>query len=1502
MLGKIRFGRTRLISGLGIFMLLLLAQVASAQTYFVDSLGDQPLENSNSISCISTASTCTLRAAIQANNNRTTTSATLNFSSIPVPPSGASGDGVISRIVLNSALPAISNRITIAGETHPNFDADKGLQRVVLDGTNLTTNNSGFFFNGSGASNSIVRHVSIIDFRNYGISVNNADSVLIANNRLGSFVFANALDLPGGNDNFGVSLAGSSGSQVLDNRITRNEGGGIRLASGASDNLVAGNAIGVGRVSGSSFIAPNLGVGISVLSSAGAGNEIGRCVILPPAFNFCRGNTIVASDSDGIRVASANQSIVVNSIEVNPDVPANSGYGNGGHGIRVSASDIFIGGGIAPGGVNTANTIGYNDGDGIFVSSGSNITIASNRIGGNPEGLEFGNAGAGVRIEAGQDHTVSGNFVARNQIGIRSSSGPTEITSNDLRQNGQVGIDVFDWQHTIEGNTIGRHTLSGIRLDYPNNLTQFATVNSNWIGTRPDGTPDENGNGILVWRGRALIGNNQGRGNIIAGNVHDGIILLGSDESWIRSNFIGELPDGTPRGNGAVGIRLDVSSSTQGSALSRVGYNQNNTIAAAHVPNADGGNGLGNIIAHNSLGIRINHTGATPDFTRNRFRGNRIHGNENGGIQIFGTIGSVNEGAGEGPNRLLNHPQLDDNATYFNSSNGDVEFRVNVPTAASQATYPLRLDFYVTDPGESQGRFFIGTVAYPASAANSWVSGSFSPVGGYALDEAFIVAMATDGEGNSSEFSANPADLSVGSPSPLDNIVISSFGDAPNADPNGMTCDTGNPFIAPGVPNCTLRAAIQAANNQTDPVTITFWEGLAAPGGVSTFAPQTQLPAIASQVTLAGETHASFDPDNGPSVVISGQNQSTNAALFRVRNASNVELRHIAFVQSPREGLSISNSSNVVVRDSLFGLRPEGGAFVAAGNSTNGINVSSSSLVGLIDNWVADNGQRGVQIGSGASNIDLVGSTIGAGRDGAGNRVPLGNNSGVVVLSGVGDGIHIGRCTVSLPVPVSQCVGNVIVANAGTGVSVSGSGVSLAANFIGIDPASPGNASFGNQASGVILSGSDHIMTGGLVIGEGANVIGHSASDGLVLNGNDHLISGVFVGTTPNGDAAGNGRFGIFVETGSGHSVASSRISNNIRGIVLDSSGNEVRNTRVVGNDLYGIQVNVGGQRIEDNVIGNHAQGGILYGHPFDASEDGLLTVLRNRIGVDTDGTPLPNQFGMFGVAAGRTLIGDVDGDGNIIAFNEDAGLVLASGRDHHVRANWIGLLPDGTPAGNGSVGVLISTLPTGGLSFENEVGFGAIDEIPQNHADGSAGASGNVIAHHDVGIVVNTASPDATVERNSLRGNRFVANGVAVQLGDTPGGIDPGGAQSGPNRLQNPPEFNAEGTSYDGASENLTFSFRVDTLTSNANYPLRVDIYLVEGGQPGRFLHTEVYMAGNATQFVSGSFVPPAGLVNSGDQLVGMATDLAGNSSEFSEPVSLGELSDEIFTDRFEF
>jgi hypothetical protein len=88
-----------------------------------------------------------------------------------------------------------------------------------------------------------------------------------------------------------------------------------------------------------------------------------------------RGLVINSFDGDGVRLsASSGVTVTCNLIGTEPDGVTDAG--NGGHGVRVEASDARIGG-KAPG---EGNVIAHNGGDGVFVASGTGNAIVSNAI------------------------------------------------------------------------------------------------------------------------------------------------------------------------------------------------------------------------------------------------------------------------------------------------------------------------------------------------------------------------------------------------------------------------------------------------------------------------------------------------------------------------------------------------------------------------------------------------------------------------------------------------------------------------------------------------------------------------------------------------------------------------------------------------------------------------------------------------------------------------------------------------------------------------------------------------------------------------------------------------------------------------------------------------------------------------------------------------------------------------------------------------------------------
>src|SRR5688500_15077423 len=139
---------------------LALAAPASAVTFEVNSTGDQPDETTADNLCkIAGSNDCTLRAAIQQSNASTTVNDVIDFA-IPVVP----------RIQLTSALPQITDLVTINGESEPDFDGTP-LVRVdgppgILDGLVVA----------AGAENSEIRGLVLVG-HGVGVKMNAAARV-----------------------------------------------------------------------------------------------------------------------------------------------------------------------------------------------------------------------------------------------------------------------------------------------------------------------------------------------------------------------------------------------------------------------------------------------------------------------------------------------------------------------------------------------------------------------------------------------------------------------------------------------------------------------------------------------------------------------------------------------------------------------------------------------------------------------------------------------------------------------------------------------------------------------------------------------------------------------------------------------------------------------------------------------------------------------------------------------------------------------------------------------------------------------------------------------------------------------------------------------------------------------------------------------------------------------------------------------------------------------------
>jgi len=191
-----------------------------------------------------------------------------------------------------------------------------------------------------------------------------------------------------------------------------------------------------------------------------------------------------------------------------------------------------------------------------------------------------------------------------------------------------------------------------------------------------------------------------------------------------------------------------------------IGYPVGASIPEANAP-LEGG--LGNRIRNNTLdGVRIAGDGTVENVS---VRGNIVA--ENGGIGIdLGTDGETANDFGDtdtGVNSLQNTPEIDQSQTAYNTSTGEVEVRYRVDCNTTDCAYDLTVDFYrVDDQASEEGETYIGTDTYPAGAASNFRSIAFTPPSDVSVSTSdYIVGVATDANGNSSEFTGTSQPLPV---------------------------------------------------------------------------------------------------------------------------------------------------------------------------------------------------------------------------------------------------------------------------------------------------------------------------------------------------------------------------------------------------------------------------------------------------------------------------------------------------------------------------------------------------------------------------------------------------------------------------------------------------------------------------------------------------------------------------------------------------------------------
>ena len=269
---------------------------------------------------------------------------------------------------------------------------------------------------------------------------------------------------------------------------------------------------------------------------------------------------------------------------------------------------------------------------------------------------------------------------------------------------------------------------------------------------------------------------------------------------------------------------------------------------------------------------------------------------------------------------------------------------------------------------------------------------------------------------------------------------------------------------------------------------------------------------------------------------------------------------------------------------------------------------------------------------------------------------------GFVIRDFSGDGIEIqagsdGNTIVGNYIGQLNANGN----DAGTGEVNTNQGIRIlgANNTIGGTSAADRNVISGNN-SGVYITGAG--ATGNVVAGNyiGTNAAGTtSISNGgsgiwIDNNANDNTVGGA---TAAHGNViSGNTNSGVRIDDADGTTIQHNRIGTNADG------------TAAIGNGQQGVRLANAG----NTTIGGSGTGNLISGNVQDAifvtgAASTNLVIQGNLIGPDVTGT---SGIGGGGASAIRihtgvtgALIGGTNtGEGNMIAFNSNRGIGLASG------------------------------------------------------------------------------------------------------------------------------------------------------------------------------------------------------------------------------------------------
>lgn len=494
-----------------------------------------------------------------------------------------------------------------------------------------------------------------------------------------------------------------------------------------------------------------------------------------------------------------------------------------------------------------------------------------------------------------------------------------------------------------------------------------------------------------------------------------------------------------------------------------------------------------------------------------------------------------------------------------------------------------------------------------------------------------------------------------------------------------------------------------------------------------------------------------------------------------------------------------------------------------AGN-TSGFFIAggNSTLRGLVINRFAQNGQSGVVLGS-SGNL-LEGNFFGTDLTGS---IDLGNSDGVAVTSASNN-------TIGGTTPAAF---NLISGNNDSGVTMRGAGSTenrVQGNFIGTNRG--GTGALGNAFFGVIINPGSNNVVGGTTAGA-RNLLSGNGQSGVSLqtcNSTGNLVQGNLISTNITATASLTNNAGVFI-AGSCGGNNNGPANNTIGGTTVAA-----RNV-ISGDANRGISIVTGNNNlVQGNFVGTNLTG---------------TSAVGNSSGIDVTGT-------------NNTVGGTTPGARNVISGNFSHGILIiqipsAASTGNFVEGNFIGTDVNGTGALGNTIGVRIEN---GG-----------------NHTIGGISPSaGNIIAHNfSAGVAVFGQTNSNSILSNSI----FSNGGLGIDIANAfpPDGVtsnDECDVDAGPNNRQNSPVLNF---AFPSGNNRLTI---LGSLDSTPNATFTIQFFANAACDPSGFGEGQTLLGSTQVTTDALCHADITLILNSipaGQSITATATDLAGNTSEFS-------------------